>query len=81
MEKEREPFWWVEERFLGMATILGARPLVPSILAVAKKAGSDEVGARRKKEAIDALGAILALDAAKVAPGEILRKAEATCRR
>ncbi len=64
-----------------MATILGARPLVPSILAVAKKAGSDEVGARRKKEAIDALGAILALDAAKVAPGEILRKAEATCRR
>jgi hypothetical protein len=81
MEKEREPFWWVEERFLGMATLLGSRPLVPSILGVAKKAGSDAVGERRKKEAIDALGAILALDAAKVAPGEILRKAEATCRR
>lgn len=81
MERAREPFWWVEERFLGMATVLGARPLVPSILAVANKPGHDVVGERRRKEALDALAAILALDAAKVAPGEILRKAEASCPR
>lgn len=81
MEKEREPFWWVEERFLGMATVLGSRPLVPSILGVAQKAGTDGIGERRKKEAVDALGAILALEPAKVAPGEILRRAEAACRR
>lgn len=81
MEREREPFWWVEERFLGMAAVLGSRPLVPSILAVARKSGSDAVGERRKKEALDALAAILALDPAKAQPAEIVRKAEAACPR
>ncbi len=81
MEAGAQPFWWVEERFLGMASVLGSRPLLPALMRVAKKPAIGGGTERRKAAAMAAIGAILSLDAAKVAPGEVLRKAEAACRK
>jgi hypothetical protein len=82
MARDPNVFWWVEERFVSMASVLGTRPVLPSLVTVAKKKfaqGSPEE--RRHRGALVAIGAILGFRAEALSSSTVVRRAELACAR
>lgn len=80
MARDPNVFWWVEERFVSMASVLGTRPVLPPLAALAKKnfaqASPEE---RRHRGAVKAIGAVLGFDAEGLSSSTVVRRAELAC--